>query len=341
METATQYQTEDEPGQTQYRNPVKAAGHAQVYHMATLDDRISDGAYRLFSLYMMHAQQKDLCWPSRARLADMLKCSEQTISRYNRDLEEAGYITRQRRLGTSSITWIEDVEDIPYLRDLAQQHLSSRNKNDTSNVPKMIRQTDQICIEEEEQSEEEQEKNPPTAGTPAPDWTPSDVQHVEMVDAEDREHACSNCDTTFDVFTLLKTDARCFHCKRPLQVTDWNGDKTFRQPAQKYRPGHKKRKPPTVGDVVENCPPELAPFPAAGQVQRLKDAVLKDRDTVLECLAWARGMFIADKMAAHFVVGNALTAAERKIGLLAVQIPDAQPAAPRLEDIWVEPEWMK
>lgn len=340
METQTQYETEDEPQEIRYRNPVKAAGYAQVYHMATLDPRITDGAYRLFSLYLMHAHQKDLCWPGRPKLADLMNCSEQTISRRNRDLEAAGYITRQRRMGATSITWIEDVEDIPYLRDLAQQHLSSRNKNDTTNVPKMVRSTDQICIEEEESCKEESEKNPPAgAGTPPPDWTSADIQHIEMTDAQDREYTCSECDSPFDVYTLLKTDAKCYHCKRPIWVTDWNGDKTFRQPAQKYRPGHRqKRKASTVGDVIENCPPDLAPFPATGQVQRLRDAVLKDRDTVLSCLEWARGMFAADKMAAHFVVANALTAAERKIDLLTVQIP--APAAPAPEPVFQVPDWI-
>ena len=340
METKTEYVTEDVPEQAQYRNPVKAVGHAQLYHAATLDPRISDGAYRLFSLYLMYAQQKDLCWPASATLADMFDCTSVTISRRNKELEDAGYITRQRRIGQTSITWIEDVEDIPFLQDLARKHLAARhNKNDTTNISKMIGQSYQKCYHEEEQLEEEQEKNPPTAGTPAPDWTSADVQHIEMVDAQDREHACANCDATFDVYTLLKTDAKCFECKRPVQVTDWNGDKTFRQPAQKYRPGHRqKRKAITVGDVVENCPPHLAPFSAAGQITRLKDALLKDRDTVLECLDWAHGMFRQGKMQPPFIVGNALTAAEKRIALLVVQLPEETPP---IEPVWVEPEWMK
>jgi len=47
--------------QVQYRNPVKGAGWATVYHAMTLDDRISAGAYRLLMVYEMHAQQKDSC----------------------------------------------------------------------------------------------------------------------------------------------------------------------------------------------------------------------------------------------------------------------------------------
>jgi hypothetical protein len=53
-------------------------------------------------------------------------------------------------------------------------------------------------------------------------------------------------------------------------------------------------------------------------------------------------MFRQNKMQLHFVVANALTAAERKIEILAASqsIPEPEPA-PRREIVWVEPEWMK
>ena len=69
-----------------FRNPVKALGHAQVQHAITQDSRISDGAYRLYALYLMYAQQKSLCWPGRARIAQIRGASKQTVTSWNKEL---------------------------------------------------------------------------------------------------------------------------------------------------------------------------------------------------------------------------------------------------------------
>jgi len=147
------------PEQIKYRNPVKSTGWATVYHAITLDDRISNGAYRLLMLYEMHAQQKEACWPGRERLAKMLKCSEPTISRYNSELENAGYITRQRRMGTSSLTIIEDYEQIPYLQEISKDMLARRITDDTTVGSSMIQSSDHTWHVKNEQVQEEQENN--------------------------------------------------------------------------------------------------------------------------------------------------------------------------------------
>ena len=76
-----------------FRNSVKALGHAQLQHAITLDDQIGDGAYRLYALYLMYAQDKDLCWPGRARIAEMRGVGEATVTRWNKELVDAGYIS--------------------------------------------------------------------------------------------------------------------------------------------------------------------------------------------------------------------------------------------------------
>lgn len=168
--------SENAPEQITYRNPVKGAGWAQVYHAITLDDRISHGAYRLLMLYEMHAQQKDLCWPGRQRLAEMLKCSEVTISRYNGELEEAGYITRQRRLGTSSMTYIEDYEQIPYLRELAGAMLSRRITYDTTVIsPETPQSYHQCDVKNEEGKNEQEKKTPASVDAIPPEHTEQDA----------------------------------------------------------------------------------------------------------------------------------------------------------------------
>lgn len=94
-----------------FRNPVEQHGFAVVYHVLTLDRNLSDGAFRLYALLLKYAQQKDRAYPGVARLASDLGVSEKTIKNRLAELERARLISRQRRFGSSSITWIEALQD--------------------------------------------------------------------------------------------------------------------------------------------------------------------------------------------------------------------------------------
>jgi len=102
----------EEPGSIRFRNPVKQQGWAQVHHVLTLDTELSDGAYRLYVLLLMYARQSDGCWPGVERLARDLGRAPSTVKARLAELVKRGLITRERRLGTSSITWIEDLEKV-------------------------------------------------------------------------------------------------------------------------------------------------------------------------------------------------------------------------------------
>ncbi|MBD3256731.1 MAG: hypothetical protein GF383_16675 [Candidatus Lokiarchaeota archaeon] len=96
-----------------FRSPVKREGWAQVYHVLTTDENLSDGAFRLYVLLLKYAQQRGGCWPGRERLARELGTTTRTIDRRLAELTERGLITRvQRGKGVTAMTWIEDLETV-------------------------------------------------------------------------------------------------------------------------------------------------------------------------------------------------------------------------------------
>lgn len=105
-------ETREAPESIRFRNTVKQQGWAQVYHVLTLDTELSDGAYRLYSLLLKYARQSDGCWPGVKTLARDMGRAPSTIKARLDELVRRGLIIRERRLGTSSITWIEDLETI-------------------------------------------------------------------------------------------------------------------------------------------------------------------------------------------------------------------------------------
>lgn len=126
----------------------------------------------------MYARQDTECWPGRKKLAKEWGCDPSKISRLNTELENLGYITRVRRYGTSSLTIIEDEEQIPRLQKLAKEKQDRRKnatteqpcecrKSETLNVAEMRHGSSQKCDVEEEavQEESDQEK---AAKEPAP-----------------------------------------------------------------------------------------------------------------------------------------------------------------------------
>lgn len=83
-----------------------------LYHVLTLDKKLSDGAFRVYALLLKYARQGDGCWPGIERLATDLGKGERSIKRLLAELESRGLITRERRYGRSSLTWLEDLEAV-------------------------------------------------------------------------------------------------------------------------------------------------------------------------------------------------------------------------------------
>jgi len=151
-----------------HRSPVTALGFAMLNHAATLDLRISPQAYRLLGLYLMYAQQSEACWPARKTVAKKLGYSETSVSRYNTELAEAGYITRERHIGRSSTTWIEDATQNPYLVDLAQSILDDRvarrTTDGTTHVPEVVQPCTNDGTDKKNHAKKNQQREPDTSG---------------------------------------------------------------------------------------------------------------------------------------------------------------------------------
>ena len=127
-----------------FRNPIQRHGFAIVYHVLTLDKTLSDGAFRLYALLLKYAQQKNHAYPGVQRLADDLGTSERTIKSRLAELEQPGLITRQRRFGKSSITWIEDLTEVyaNYLDEGAENCPFDQTCEGAENCPTA---TEQMC----------------------------------------------------------------------------------------------------------------------------------------------------------------------------------------------------
>jgi DNA-binding transcriptional ArsR family regulator len=164
----------DEQEQIKYRNPIKNFGFAMLPHAITLDKELPDGAYRLLALYMKYAHQQETCWPSRERIADELGVSLPTISRHNTALVQLGYITRQKRMGKSWLTWIEDFELNPRLKEIVTEYRKDTQQLPLPDESKMIRQTYQKRHIEEESIKKNQEvEDVDTSSTGASPLAPS------------------------------------------------------------------------------------------------------------------------------------------------------------------------
>lgn len=51
-----------------FRRRIEEAGYSILYHVLTLDGELSDQAFRLYSLLLKYAQQKDYAYPGVKRL---------------------------------------------------------------------------------------------------------------------------------------------------------------------------------------------------------------------------------------------------------------------------------
>lgn len=137
---------------------VDRRGFAIVYHDITLDNDISDGAYRMYALLKMYSHQKNHCWPSVALLAENIGKTEDTASRHLSELEDRGLIVRKRRMGRSSVTWLTDPDPLYYGDEPGHVFEQTPEKSGVHSQKNLLR--------EEEQKEEEKEQAPAkTAGS--------------------------------------------------------------------------------------------------------------------------------------------------------------------------------
>lgn len=113
--------------QVEFRDPIKELGFARIEHVITLDAELSDGAYRTYALLHYYWQRKDAAWVGSDTLASVRNLTEATISNHLKELKEAGLISRQRRMGKSSMTYLEDLPE--RYAEAAKLILSKRKKS--------------------------------------------------------------------------------------------------------------------------------------------------------------------------------------------------------------------
>ncbi len=112
------------------RKPKESFSARYVSHIATLDPPIGPAPRVLLRIYDYHTREAESCWPGRERLAKLLQCSPATVSNANAELEKAGYISRSRRMGSSSLTYLEQINASPDLQEFARHILSGEAAED-------------------------------------------------------------------------------------------------------------------------------------------------------------------------------------------------------------------
>ena len=112
------------------RKPKESFSARYVSHIATLDPPIGPAPRVLLRIYDYHTREAESCWPGRERLAKLLLCNVKTVSRANTELEKAGYISRSRRMGSSSLTYLEQINASPDLQEFARHILSGEAAED-------------------------------------------------------------------------------------------------------------------------------------------------------------------------------------------------------------------
>ncbi len=96
-------ETPDNDHATSRRPPEVSSGvyWAPVPESLIYDADMSDKAVRVYAALMRHGLDPSSCYPSHARLADLIGCAARSVQRPLRDLEQAGWIERVRRLDES------------------------------------------------------------------------------------------------------------------------------------------------------------------------------------------------------------------------------------------------
>lgn len=108
----------------QYKNPVTQLGWAKIDHVLTFDPTLSDGAFRTYAMLVYHAQQDGETYTSLDTIANERDLRRETISAHVKELEEHGLISRRPRVGTSTITELEELPKV--YQDMAAVVLNAR-----------------------------------------------------------------------------------------------------------------------------------------------------------------------------------------------------------------------
>lgn len=103
--------TAEQSPDVEFRDPIKELGFAKIDHILTLDAGLSDGAYRTYALLCYYWQCKNATWAGVDTLAKVRGVKESTLRKHLKELADVGLITRQRRMGRSSLTYFEDLPE--------------------------------------------------------------------------------------------------------------------------------------------------------------------------------------------------------------------------------------
>jgi DNA-binding transcriptional ArsR family regulator len=93
----------------EFRDPIKELGWAKIDHILTLDTTLSDGAYRTYAILCYYWQRKHAAWANVQTMATVRGVKESTLRSHLKELCDAELITRKRRMGQSSMTYLEDL----------------------------------------------------------------------------------------------------------------------------------------------------------------------------------------------------------------------------------------
>jgi DNA-binding MarR family transcriptional regulator len=165
-ETAGEYKTGTEAQEVRHRNPIKELGFAAMEHALTLDTDLSDGAYRTYALLKFYWQNKYTAFPTVDTMATQRGLRRETVGVHLKELVDKGLITRQPRVGTSTLTHLEDLPEEYSQIALAEleRRDARREENLTatlgkSNVRREINLTQSTTIEREKKEEEAPAEN--------------------------------------------------------------------------------------------------------------------------------------------------------------------------------------
>lgn len=128
---AEETESRDEPSQdadpSVILRTVDSFGFAKFSHLLTFDAKLSDGAKILYLALLYHARQQTHLWAGEQTLADELGVSRRTITQRISELSAGGFISREPRMGRSTLTYVEDLGTI-YDLELSKIPLIVRKK---------------------------------------------------------------------------------------------------------------------------------------------------------------------------------------------------------------------
>ena len=113
--------------QVKWRLPALIREWETFLYVCLHDPEIGDSAYRTYHQYLYNSQLNGDNCPTINELSNIRGKGEKTIAGYIRELVGAGYITRERRVEGTYITWIEDIEQTPHLKEVAREYKENRD----------------------------------------------------------------------------------------------------------------------------------------------------------------------------------------------------------------------